>query len=81
MIKKYIKINTMTDIKAYLAQAQKVKGDITIKKGKYVIDGKSIMGIFTLDTSTGFTVEYPDTATDFDKFITSFECTENKVAK
>jgi phosphotransferase system HPr-like phosphotransfer protein len=81
MIKKYIKINTISDIKAYLEHAKQVSGDITIRKGKYVVDGKSIMGIFSFDGSTGFTIEYPDTAEEFDNFISNFECVENKVAK
>lgn len=73
MKKIYIKMNNMTDIKAFVEKALMVEGDITVKKGKYVIDGKSIMGIFTIDLSTGVTVEYPESATTFEQFLKSFE--------
>lgn len=73
MQKMYIKMNNMTDIRAFLEKALIVEGDVTIKKGKYVIDGKSIMGVFTIDLSTGVTVEYPDNAVEFERFLKQFE--------
>lgn len=73
MQKMYIKMNNMTDIRAFLEKALIVEGDVTIKKGKYVIDAKSIMGVFTIDLSTGVTVEYPDSAVEFERFLKQFE--------
>ena len=37
------------------------------------------MGVFTLDVSTGVTIEYPATAADFDEFIAQFICKENQL--
>lgn len=73
MQKIYIKMNNMTDIRAFLEKALMVEGDVTIKKGKYVIDAKSIMGVFTIDLSTGVTVEYPANAVEFERFLKQFE--------
>lgn len=73
MKKRWIKMNNMSDIKGFLERALKVEGSIIIKKGIYVIDGKSIMGFFSIDTTSGFSVEYPATATEFDEFVAQFE--------
>ena len=39
---KIIKITSVTDITNFVREAQKVYGDITVKKGRYVVDGKSL---------------------------------------
>lgn len=44
-------INTIEKVKEFAAIAAKCKADITLKHDKYIIDGKSIMGIFSLDLS------------------------------
>lgn len=70
---KFIKMNNITDITNFIKEASKIKDDITVYKGRYIIDGKSVMGIMSIDISTGMTVEYPETAIDFEKFISQFE--------
>lgn len=72
---KYIKINGITDMTTFVKEAAKVDGDVTCKKGKYVIDAKSLMGVMSIDISTGVMVEYPVDAVEFDKFLTSFVTT------
>lgn len=57
----------MKSVKISLAMAQKVKEfvqitqdcpyEILLKSGKYVVDAKSILGIFSLDLSLPVTVE------------------------
>lgn len=69
----YVKLNNITDVSQFAAQASLVDGDVTVKKGKYVIDGKSIMGLFSLNLSTGVTVEYPEDATNFENYIVTFK--------
>ena len=44
-------INTIEKVKRFAAIAAKCKADITLKHDKYIVDGKSIMGIFSLDLS------------------------------
>lgn len=70
---KFIKMSDINDIVNFVNEASKVESDINVLKGRYVIDGKSIMGVLSIDLSTGMTVEYPEEATDFENFISKFE--------
>ena len=68
-----IKITTINDVYAVAREAEKVIGDITVKRGNYAVDGKSILGLFSLDMSQGVTFEYPDNAIEFEKFLSGFQ--------
>lgn len=70
---KTIKIYNINDIKEFIRHSTAVDGEVTCSKGKYMVDGKSIMGLMSIDLSTGITVEYPEDATDFDEFVSQFE--------
>lgn len=70
---KFIKMNSVTDVMNFVKEASKIEGDVTVLKGRYIIDGKSIMGVMSIDMSTGMTVEYPADAVDFENFISQFE--------
>lgn len=72
MKKKYIKINGITDMITFIQAAARVKGDVICRKGKYTIDAKSFMGVASIDISTGVLVEYPETAIEFEDFLTQF---------
>lgn len=73
----------MKSVKISLEMAQKVKEfvaitqdcpyEILLKSGKYVVDAKSILGIFSLDLSQPLTVEvYSDDCDDFLKKLQVF---------
>lgn len=70
---KFIKMNSVTDVMNFVKEASKIEGDVTVLKGRYIIDGKSVMGVMSIDMSTGMTVEYPADAVDFENFISQFE--------
>ena len=70
---KFIKMNNVTDVMNFVKEASKIEGDVTVLKGRYIIDGKSIMGVMSIDMSTGMIVEYPADAVDFENFISQFE--------
>lgn len=72
MKKMYVAIHGIHDIMSFVQAATRVEGDVTCKRGKYVIDGKSTMGIFSIDVSEGMIVEYPETATEFEEYISQF---------
>lgn len=63
-----ITMRYISDITKFTQEAMKVTGDVSIYKDKYVIDGKSIMGLFSINTSD-ITVEYPKEAIEFEKFL------------
>lgn len=47
-----ILLNTVEKAKKFVIIASKNIGDITVKSGSYIVDGKSLLGIFSLDLST-----------------------------
>lgn len=51
MLRIKIKLNMIDDIKEFLNEVIKIESDVDLIKGRYVIDAKSTIGIFTLDLS------------------------------
>ena len=74
MKKMFIKINGISDVATFVANAIKVEdGDVIVSSGKYSVDGKSLMGVFSLSLREGVTVEYPETAVEFENYIKNFK--------
>ena len=51
-----ISIKGLQDVYNFISKAQAVDGDVTVKRGRYTIDGKSVLGVFSLDMSQDITV-------------------------
>ena len=69
-----IRINTIEDVKNFVTTVTKCNYDVDIVSGRYAIDAKSIMGIFSLDLSKPIELHaHTDNAKEFlnaiDKFI------------
>lgn len=47
----YVKINEINKLKSFVHDAESFMSDIDVIHGHYVIDGKSVMGLFSLDLS------------------------------
>lgn len=73
MKSKRIKINNLKDLNLFVQKSNQVNGDVSVYRGKFCVDGKSLMGIISLNTAEGCRVEYPDDAIAFDEFISTFE--------
>jgi phosphotransferase system HPr-like phosphotransfer protein len=58
MVSRSIKIERIDDIKTFIKLASRVNGDINVSKGIYIVDGKSAMGLMSIDLSSGVRVEY-----------------------
>ena len=71
--KMYVAINDINKITEFVQKASQVDGDVICTKGRYTIDGKSIMGVFSINTSEGIMVEYPETAIDFEEYLSQFK--------
>ena len=56
MYKTTILLNTVEKIKEFVSITTKYNCDFDIASGRYVVDGKSIMGIFALDVSKPHTL-------------------------
>ena len=53
-----MKLNTIDDVKSFVDAANNFNGRITVRNMHYAVDGKSIMGIFSIDLSGVLTVEF-----------------------
>lgn len=68
-----ISIKGLNDVYNFVANTQKVDGDITVRRGRAEVDGKSILGVFSIDMSQNVTIIYPENTPDFEKFIEQFK--------
>lgn len=50
MINLSIKLDTVDDIKEFISITNTLNCEIDLIKGRYIVDGKSVMGVFTLNT-------------------------------
>lgn len=46
-----LKLNMVSDVKEFIEQVSKIDVDVDLSKDRYIIDAKSVVGIFTLDLS------------------------------
>ena len=61
-------------VKEFVNITQKYSCEILLKSGKYVVDAKSILGIFSLDLSLPVTVEiYDDNCNELVERLKKFE--------
>ena len=44
-----IRLSTIADVRDFVNAVAAFDGEVDISSGRYVVDGKSIMGIFSLD--------------------------------
>lgn len=73
MTKIRICISVIKDVKAFVSIANLVDYDLDIISGKYVVDAKSIMGLFSLDLSkTLDLIIHSDDCKDFLEEIEEF---------
>lgn len=59
-----IRLATIADVREFVNEIAAFEGDIDLSSGRYVVDGKSIMGIFSLDllSPIGLTIYADDAA-------------------
>ena len=68
--KTYIKLKTINDIKEFVAIATACNFDVDLAAGRYVVDAKSIMGIFSLDLSKNIELTaHTENADEAEKFF------------
>ena len=69
-----IQLKTIDDVKDFVNIVSKVSYDVDLSSGRYVVDAKSIMGIFSLDLSKPINVEvFSDNCEDFLKSVKRFK--------
>ena len=65
MIKAVIRLVSIDDVKDFVKKANMADYDIDLSLGKYTVDAKSIMGIFSLDLSRDIEMTVHSDSTDF----------------
>ena len=66
-------INGIEAVKDFVCKAQMCKFDIDIARDRYVVDAKSLMGVFSLDCSKPLELTmHTDDATEFVKAIEDY---------
>jgi phosphotransferase system HPr-like phosphotransfer protein len=66
-----LQLTSINDVKQFVNRACQMPFDIDIISGRYVIDAKSIMGIFSVDLSKPISVQVHGTEEDARLFIDS----------
>ncbi len=73
MTKVKIHFNAITDVYAFTGIVTKFPFDVDLCSGRYIVDGKSIMGVFSLDLLSDIeAVIHSDNASDFLAAIDSY---------
>lgn len=68
-----IKLTNISDIREFVNVVMLQEFEVDLVQGRYVIDAKSIMGIFALDLMSPITVKaYTDYSKDFFEAIAKF---------
>lgn len=69
----FVNLNLISDIKCFVDTTNAVDCKVTCKSGLYIVNGKSIMGLFSLDLSKPIevTLDTDDTEviSKFDKYM------------
>lgn len=74
MKKVNIMLKSIVDVKDFVNTVSACDFDVDIISGRYVVDAKSIMGIFSLDLANVLTLEaHTDDGEDFLKAIEKFK--------
>jgi phosphotransferase system HPr-like phosphotransfer protein len=73
MKKVTIMLSNINDVKLFVNTVSRFDFDVDLISGRYVVDAKSIMGIFSLDLSSPIDMEVrSDDCDEFLKLIDSF---------
>jgi phosphotransferase system HPr-like phosphotransfer protein len=69
MEKLSINFKEIVDVEKFIKVAGKYDFDVTLSQGKYDVDGKSLMGIFSLDITKPVELLVDDKGMDTSKFF------------
>ena len=75
MVRKKVNLNNIERIKEFVIEAERCTDKVTVYSlDGYIVNGKSIMGVFSLDLSRPVDVEYNDKVdVGFGEYLSSLE--------
>ncbi len=68
-----IRMNTIDDVKHFVTEANAQVSDIDVVSGRYLVDAKSLLGLFSLDLTKPVDVVVHGTPGDREKFAQAIE--------
>lgn len=69
-----IKLSTIEDVRKFVDAVTRFPVDVDLASGRYIVDAKSIMGIFSLDLLSPITVNiHSDDAKDLEEALSEFK--------
>jgi len=69
-----IKLTNIQDVRSFVNEVVMIDYEVDLQQGRYVIDAKSIMGIFSLDLMAPITVvAHTEYANDFFEKLSKFK--------
>ncbi len=68
-----IRMNTIDDVKHFVTEANAQVSDIDVVSGRYLVDAKSLLGLFSLDLTKPVDVVGHGTPGDREKFAQAIE--------
>lgn len=67
-----VKLQSVDKVKSFVNDMSQIEGDVLLLAGKYVIDAKSIMGIFSLDLSNPLQLQIEDWKEEYASVIEKY---------
>jgi len=64
MVRFTVQFKSITDVKEFVRIVNKYPYDVDLSSGRYVVDAKSIMGIFSLELQKSINIEIHSTDCD-----------------
>lgn len=68
-----IQLTSVSDIKAFVDAANHLDCDVDVICGRYLVDGKSIMGLFSIDLSEPIHVQVQGSQAQADIFMRAIQ--------
>ena len=67
----YVSLSSIEDVRQFVNAATRCPCEVDVLSGRYVVDGKSIMGLFSLDLSQPVKVEVRGAEEEREAFLRS----------
>ena len=80
MKEKKIRLKTVQAAKDFVAEAMKCDFDIDVYYNSKFIDGKSIIGVLSLDLRNALTIRFNGDNSDFEDFLEKHSISNNSAA-
>ncbi|MGM9890141.1 MAG: HPr family phosphocarrier protein [Floccifex porci] len=68
----HVLLNSVERVRDFANAVSPIEGDIYLQSGRYIIDGKSIMGIFSLDLSVPIKITVSQWNEEYEERLASF---------